>query len=67
MSHITNVLCDCTDIYFFNTKKKSNQEISLNQKNFFFDLTAMHKVVWFKDIFLKLKNVFAGCTKNICM
>ena len=30
VSHITYVLCDCADIYFFNSKKKKNsQEISL--------------------------------------
>ena len=33
VSHITFVLCDCENIYFFNSMKENNKEISLNQRN----------------------------------
>ena len=51
VNHITNVQCDCADIYLLNSKK-NNQEISLNQRNFSVAVyLAMKKLVLFKETF----------------
>ena len=38
-NYITHILCDCADIYLFNSKK------------IFLDRIAMHKFVWYKETF----------------
>ena len=47
-------LCDCIDIYFANSKKKNNQEIPSNQRNF--SSTVQQCTNLFDS-----KKLFSGC------
>ena len=63
MSHITYVLCDCADINFVNSKKKNNQEISLNQKTFLWPYSNAHICLIQRNfIWIKRKNFWVYST-----
>ena len=51
------LLCDCADINFFNSKKKNEQEIPLNQKKISF---AIYQCTNLFDS----KKLFSGCTEK---
>ena len=54
-------LCDCADIHSLDSKKKKQLKNLFKSKKLFFDRIAMHKVVWFKEIFFKSKKLFFWC------
>ena len=52
VSHITYVLYDCADIYFYNSKKKKQSWNFLKLKKLFFGRIAMHsekRLNWLKE------------------
>ena len=72
VSHITHVLCDCADIYLFNSKKRNIQEIPSNQRNVSFNVFQCPNLFDSKKFCLNQRKLFSGCGNsgesywNIC-